>query len=113
MRVEDKILWSGYEREIFDLIRIVHNAHSKDRLSESAKLKVNFSDPARPTISPLDEAQAYSEYYKMGVYSAVDGIMGKDKDLRSREQALEKLLLIKKETEQLQPPAPQGVKLER
>ncbi len=116
MRVEDKILWSGYERQVFDLIRTVHNTHSSDKLSESAKLKVNFADPARPTVSPLDEAQAYSEYYKMGVYSAVDVIMQKDKDLRSREEALAKLKLIKSETEQLspiQPPVNRDVKLER
>jgi hypothetical protein len=110
MRVEDKILWSGYERQIFDLIRIVHNTHSKDRLSDSAKLKVNFADPARPTVSPLDEAQSYSEYFKMGVMSPVDIIMQKDKDLRSREEALERLKQIKSETQQL---APQGVKMER
>jgi hypothetical protein len=110
MRVEDKILWSGYERQLFDLIRIVHNTHSKDKLLDSAKLKVNFADPARPTVSPLDEAQSYSEYFKMGVMSPVDIIMQKDKDLRSREEALERLKQIKNETQQL---APQGVKMER
>jgi hypothetical protein len=46
----------------------------------------------------------------MGVMSPVDIIMQKDKDLRSREEALERLKQIKSETQQL---APQGVKLER
>ncbi len=110
MRIEDKILWSSFERQLFDLIRIVHNTHSKDKLSDSAKLKVNFADPARPTVSPLDEAQSYSEYFKMGVMSPVDIIMLKDKDLRSREEALERLKQIKNETQQL---APRGVKTER
>jgi hypothetical protein len=116
MRVEDKILWQHYEKQIFDVIRIVQNTHSKDRISESAKLKVNFADPARPTVSPLDEAQSYSEYFKMGVMSPVDIIMQKDKDLRSREEALERLKQIKQETEELSPIktfAPQGVKTER
>jgi len=104
MRTEDKILWAAYEQNLFNLMRVVHNTHSKDKLSDSAKLKVNFADPSRPTISPLDEAQAYETYFKMGVMSPVDILMQKDKDLRSREEALERLKIIKFETEQLVPP---------
>jgi len=116
MRVEDKLLWSGYEKEIFELIKIVNNTHSNDKLSESCQLKVNFADPARPTTSPLDEAQAYQTYFGMGVMSPVDIIMQKDKDLRSREEALQRLRQIRSETEELSPIkelAPQGVKMER
>ena len=101
MRVEDKILWSGYERQIFDMIRIVNNTHSGDKLSQACQLRVNFSDPARPTTSPLDEAQAYQTYFNMGVMSPVDILMMKDKDIRSREEALERLKQIKNETQQL------------
>ena len=66
-------------------------------------MKVNFADPSRPTISPLDEAQAYETYFKMGVMSPVDILMQKDKDLRSREEALERLKIIKSETQKLVP----------
>jgi hypothetical protein len=58
----------------------------------------------------LDEAQSFETYFKMGVMSPVDIIMQKDKDLRSREEALERLKQIKAETQTL---APQGVKVER
>ena len=115
MRIEDKILWSGNERELFNMIRIVNNTHSNDKLSEACQLKVNFADPARPTISPLDLAQSYSEYYKMGVVSAVDVLLERDRDLSSREEALARLQQIKSETAALSPiqPVTQDVKLER
>jgi Phage portal protein, SPP1 Gp6-like len=114
MRIEDKILWNSYEKQIFNLIRIVHNTHSKDKLSESATLKVNFSDPARTTDSPLAVAQAYTEHFKMGTMSPVDILLEMDKDLRSREEALERLKQKKQETEELSPnSALQGVKTER
>jgi hypothetical protein len=104
MRVEDKILWSAYEQKLFDLMRIVHNTHSTDKLSDSAALKVNFADPSRPAQSPLDEAEAYKFYYDMGVMSPVDILMQKDNDLRSREEALERLKIIRSEIKQLVPP---------
>jgi predicted nuclease with TOPRIM domain len=85
-------------------MRIIHNTHSKSKLSDAATLKINFADPAKPTISPLDEAQSYETYFKMGVMSPVDILMQKDKDLRSREEALERLKIIKSETQQLVPP---------
>ena len=96
--------------QIFNLIRIVNNVHSNQKLSESARLKVNFAEPARPTVSPLDQAQAYMNYFEMGVMSPVDILMERDKDLRSREEALERLKIIKKESQQLASP---GVKLEK
>jgi hypothetical protein len=80
--IEDKLLWGFYEQKLFNLMRIIHNTHSKSKLSDLAKLKVNFADPAKPTISPLDEAQAYETYFKMGVKSPVDILMDKDKDMR-------------------------------
>ena len=97
------------------MIRIVNNTHSNDKLSEACQLKVNFADPARPTISPLDLAQSYSEYYKMGVVSAVDVLLERDRDLSSREEALARLQQIKSETAALSPiqPVTQDVKLER
>jgi hypothetical protein len=106
-RIEDKILWASYEQKIFSLIRLVHNTHSsKDKLSDDAVLKVNFADPARPTLSPLDQAQADRYYFEMGIFSPVDIIMKKDPDLRSREEALQRLLQTQKENKLL---APQGV----
>jgi hypothetical protein len=104
MRIEGKLLWGSYEQKLFNLMRIIHNTHSKSKLSDAANLKVNFADPAKPTISPLDEAQSYETYFKMGVMSPVDILMQKDKDLRSREEALGRLKIIKSETQQLVPP---------
>jgi hypothetical protein len=101
MRIEDKMLWNAYEQKLFNLMRKIWNTHSKDKLSDAAKLKVNFADPSKPTISPLDEAQAYETYFRMGIYSPVDIILKKDPDLRSRQEALERLKIIKSETEQL------------
>jgi hypothetical protein len=100
MRVEDKILWAAYEQKLFNLIRLVHNTHSKDKLSDAATLKINFADPARPAQSPLDQAEAFDFYQKMGVMSAVDIIMQRDPDIRSREEAIERLKLIKSENQQ-------------
>ena len=108
MRVEDKILFQAYEQKLFNLIRLVHNTHSKEKISDSAKLKINFADPSRPAQSPLDQAEAFLFYQQMGVMSAVDVLMERDKDIRSREEAIERLKLIKDENQQF---ASQGVKL--
>ena len=48
----------------------------------------------------------------MGVMSPVDILMEKDRDIRSREEALKRLSTIKDEIKTLTPAA-RGVKLER
>jgi len=44
MRLDDLALWRSYEKQLFNLMKIVWNVHSKKKLSEKAVLKIDFAD---------------------------------------------------------------------
>lgn len=100
MRQDDIALFRSYERQLFNLMRIVFNTHSKDKLSDSAKLKIDFADP-EIQVDPKTQAQADDIRLAQGTISAVDIAMQQDADLKTREDALAHLIKIKEETRQL------------
>jgi len=100
MRLDDVSLWRAYEKQLFNLMRVVWNVHSKKKLSENAILKIDFADPQ----AKLDaKSQAESDDLKIaqGVLSPVDVAMRDNPDFESRENALAHLLQIKEEQKQL------------
>jgi len=100
IRQDDLQLWRGYEREIFNTLRLVWNTHSKKKLSDSATLSIDFADP-KAQIDPKTQATAWDLQLAMGVISAVDIAMEKNKDLKTREDALAFLLQVREEQRQL------------
>ena len=55
IRQDDIALFRVYEHRLFDMFRIVWNAHNKGRmLSDKAELKINFYDP-QPQLSPTEQ----------------------------------------------------------
>ena len=100
MRQDDVSLFRSYERQLFNLMRLIFNTHSKEKLSESASLKIDFADP-KPVIDPKTKAQADDLRLAQGVISPVDIAMQQNPDLKTREDALVYLIKVKEETRQL------------
>jgi len=101
MRSEDVALWRSYEKRLFQLIRVVWNAHNPTKkLSESATLKVDFCDP-KPETDPKTQAEAWEKLLGFGVISPVDIAMQQNPDLKTREEALAFLLTIEQENREL------------
>jgi len=101
MRAEDVALWRSYEKRLFQLLRVVWNAHNPTKkLSETATLKVDFADP-RPEVDPKSQAEAWEKLLGFGVISPVDIALERNPDLKTREEALAYLLTIEQENREL------------
>ena len=100
MRQDDIALFRSYEKQLFTLMRVVWNTHSSRKLSDAAALKIDFADP-RPEADPLNQAKADEMLVSLGVISAVDVLMERNRDLATREDALAHLIKIKEEIREL------------
>lgn len=99
-RRDDISLFRSYEKQVFELMRVVWNAHNSQKFSESANLKIDFADP-RSEVDPHTQAKAWDLQLSMGVISQVDVIMTLNPDLATREDALAHLIKVKEETREL------------
>lgn len=96
LRRDDVALFTGYERRLFDVFRVVWNTHNPTRpLSESAALRVNFYDP-KPSVSPQEQVKEWGSLMELGLLSPVDVLMERDPDL-TRDDAKARLLEIRDE----------------
>lgn len=98
-RSDDLSLWRTYEKQVFNLVRIVHNAHAPGRkLSEAASLRIDFADPAARSMSAKEQAEADNLKIAQGVLSSVDIILRDNPDFQNdRESALAHLVKIRDE----------------
>jgi hypothetical protein len=96
-RRDDVALWSQYEEQLFDVIRVVWNIHNPGRkISGAASLLVDFFDP-KPEQDPAKQADTWLKLLDAGIISRVDIAMEKSPDLKSRDQAKEHLKEIEEE----------------
>jgi len=101
IRADDIELFRDYEHSLFDIMRVVWNTHNPARkISDKAQLKVDFFDPA-PQVSPEVQAAAWNTLLDMGVISAVDVVMERNPDIKTREDALAFLIQIQQEQQTL------------
>jgi hypothetical protein len=101
MRAEDVALWRSYEKRLFQLVRVVWNAHNPTKkLPESATLMVDFCDP-KPETDPKSQAEAWEKLLGFGVISPVDIALERNPDFKTREEALAFLLTIEQENREL------------
>lgn len=101
LRRLDIQLFNTYEHRLFEMFKTVWNVHNPNRkISEKAILKIDFYDP-KPQVDPKSQAQMWDLEMSMGVISPVDIAMEKNPDLKTREDALAHLLLIKDELKEL------------
>jgi hypothetical protein len=99
LRADDVALWRGYEKQLFNLIRIVHNTHNLGKkISDRATLSIDFADPAKAATSAKEQTEADEMKIAQGVRSPVDIALRDNPDFRGdREKALAHLLIIKEE----------------
>ena len=100
IRQDDISLFRDYEKQLFNIMRVVWNTHSQKKLSESAALQIDFADP-RPEVDPKIQATAWDLQMAMGVISQVDIAMELNPDLSTREDAMVHLMKIKEENRAL------------
>jgi len=100
MRSDDISFFRSYEKKLFDLMRIIWNAHNTKKLSESSTLKIDFADP-QVKGSPSEQATTYDLLMNMGVITPVDIVMERNPDLKTREDALAFLLTLDEEKKAL------------
>jgi len=100
MRQDDISQFRSYEKQLFNVMRVVWNIHSSKKLSESATLKIDFADPSSE-VDPKTQAAAWDLQLAMGVISQVDIAMELNPDLATREDALAHLLKVKEEINEI------------
>jgi len=98
MRADDVALWRTYEKQLFDIVRIVHNTHSNKKLSEKANLRIDFADPTKQSMTAKEQAEADELKITQGVLSSVDVLLRENPDFQNdREKALAHLLTLREE----------------
>jgi len=102
LREDDKTLWRTYEKKLFELIRVIWNRHNpKEKISEDAKLFIDFYDPKIST-NQKDQVAQWEFLLNIGTISPVDIVLERNPDLGTRENALAHLLQIQEEQRELQ-----------
>jgi hypothetical protein len=102
MRQDDIALWRNYEKQLFQIMKVVWNTHSSNKFSEKATLSIDFADPS-PQVDPKTQAAAWDLQLAMGVISPVDILLQMNPDFQgNREDALAHLLKVKNEINELQ-----------
>lgn len=96
VRSDDIELWRDYEHSLFNIIKVIWNAHNTKKICEAAQLKVDFYDPT-PQLSPDVQANSWNTLLGMGVISQVDIVMERNPDITTREDALAFLLKLQEE----------------
>jgi hypothetical protein len=101
MRRDDVALFEGYEKQVFEAIRVVWNAHNPGRkISAAAELKVDFYDP-KQVVSAVEQCDEWESLIHLGAISLVDVAMQRNPDLKTREDALAYLKQVRDEQAEL------------
>lgn len=98
-REDDLTLYRSYEKELFRVMRVVHNAHAQKKLPEDAELSVNFAELDFPE-DPAVEDQRWVTRISQNVASRAQWLMAIDPDIKTEKEAIERLKEIKKVNDQ-------------
>ncbi len=100
-RQDDVALFRNYEKDLFEIFRVVWNAHNPgEPISDCATMAIDFYDP-RPTMYVKEQAETWQKLIDMGVINAIDVVLERNPDLKTRDQALEHLQLLEDEQRQV------------
>lgn len=99
-RQDDLALWRTYEERLFEVVKCVVNTHRPGTIAEGASIKIDFAEIDR-ALTELERMQANQFRLDMGIASPVDLYLEENEDVRSREEALERLQEIREENELL------------
>ena len=93
---KDRPLYLEYEKQLFDIIRIVYNYHSNQKISETAELIIDFAESEIPmTIQELDAHNI--TLYQNGLLSKTQWLMQLNQDIQNEDEAKEILKKINEE----------------
>jgi hypothetical protein len=96
LRRDDIATFARVEEQLFQVFRVVWNAHNPGRqIGEAATLTVDFFDP-KPSVSAVEQLKEWEGLLEMGLISPVDIIIERNPDL-SRDDAKARLLEIRDE----------------
>lgn len=91
-REDDLPLYNDYEKQLFNVMRRVHNTHCapKDKLPEDAEISVNFAELEFPE-DPAAEDARWVTRINQNVVSRADWLRSIDPDIKSEEEAEKRL----------------------
>lgn len=97
----DKPFYSSYEKDIFNVTRIIWNTHNPgNRISDTAALFIDYKESE--TIMTLEERDNHNIVLETnGIRSKIDWIMDENPDITDRESAMEFLKKIAEEKAEL------------
>jgi hypothetical protein len=103
-RQDDIDLWRRYEARLFDLLKLVWNTHNPGKkFSDKAELSIDFAEIKQPS-QEIEQSEKWQTLIDAGQASPVDWAMARNPDF-SREQAVEHLRQVKKESMEFNTPA--------
>lgn len=95
-RRDDIAAFAQTEAQLFNLCRIVWNAHNPtQQLSEAATITIDFYDP-KPTVTASEQLKEWQGMMELGLMSPVDVLIERNPDF-TRDMAKAKLLQIRDE----------------
>lgn len=96
-REDDVELYQGYEKDLFRIMRAVHNEHCPvgEEIPEDAELSVNFAELEFPE-DPTAEDARWITRINQGVRNRAQWLMAIDPDIKTEEEA-EKILMKNQE----------------
>ena len=80
--------FAKWERDLFDLIRVVNNAHLTPKIADDVEQIVTFADLSYPIDPAIQQAMQVADV-EAGLVSRIDLIMERHPDM-NREEAIEK-----------------------
>ena len=87
-RREEKLpLYREYEKQLFELTRIVNNYHNPNKIDINAEFKIDFSD-IKTESDPMESANVWTSKIQNNVASPIDWIMQENEDLDEDEAML-------------------------
>lgn len=91
-REDDVELYMDYERELFDVMRVVHNTHCKpaDEIPDAAEFSINYAELDFPEDTTAEDARWVTQIGQ-NVRSRAAWLMSIDPDVKTEEEAVEKI----------------------
>lgn len=100
-RRDDIAMFAKVEEQLFQLMRVIWNAHNPARqIREAATLTVDFYDP-KPSMTATEQLKEWQGMMELGLISPVDVLLEKNPDL-TRDAAKARLLQIRDEIKEFQ-----------
>jgi len=93
---QDKPFYRDFEKEIFEVTRVVNNFHNTKKIPDSAELFIDFKDVEVP-VTVEDQDAHNILMFNNGLLSKAQWLIDENPDVRTIDQALQMLVDIEKQ----------------